>query len=200
MRDGAVQKSPADERDEELVRMCLEGTEGAFNSLMERYEDSLFRLSYCWTGNREDAQDLCQDCFIHLYSVLPKYDPGHRFGVWLYKVCTNHCINWLKRHRRRPPAMSLSSLLGEEMDIPDSLPLPEQSLLAAEDRRAVMDAVNALPAVYRMPIVLRYLEEFSYKEIAQFLDISVKNVEIRLHRAKAMLQKALGQGASRIEP
>lgn len=199
MRDAVVQKGFPDSSDESLVAECLQGNPEAFSALMERYEDSLFRLAYYWTGNREDAQDLCQDCFIHLYSVLTKYDPDHRFGVWLYKVSTNHCINWLKKHRRRPPALSLSSLLGEEIEIPDSVPLPEQTLLAKEDRRAVMDAVNALPATYRMPIILRYLEDFSYKEIAQVLDISVKNVEIRLHRAKAMLQKTLRLGTGRSE-
>ena len=180
--------------DDALVAECLNGCEGAFDELMGRYQDSLYRLAYYWTGNREDAQDLCQDCFIHLYSVLPKYDHNYRFGVWLYKVSTNHCINWLKKHRRRPPALSLSSLLGEEVEIPDNVPQPEQALLAAEDRKAVMDAVNALPVVYRMPIVLKYLEDFSYKEIAVLLNISVKNVEIRLHRAKAMLQKSLRHG------
>ncbi|HEY3268132.1 MAG TPA: sigma-70 family RNA polymerase sigma factor [Armatimonadota bacterium] len=183
--------------DEELVADCLAGNNVAFEELMARYEDSLFRLAYYWTGNRDDAQDLCQDCFIHLYHVLPKYDRQYRFAVWMYKVCTNNCINWLKRHRRRPPAMSLSSLLGEEVEIPDTLPLPEQTLLASEDRKAVMDAVNALPPAYRMPIILKYLEDFSYKEIAQMLNISVKNVEIRLHRAKGMLQKTLRSGIGR---
>lgn len=185
--------------DEAIVARCVSGDEGAFEELMSRYEDSLYRLAYYWSGNREDAQDLCQDCFIHLYSVLPKFDQKYRFAVWMYRVCTNHCINWLKKHRRRPPAMSLSSLMGDEVDIPDDLPHPEQLLLAAEDHKAVMDAVNALPVGYRMPIILKYLEEFSYKEIAQMLDISVKNVEIRLHRAKAMLQKTLGPGAGRVK-
>jgi len=183
--------------DEALVADCLKGRDAAFEELMARYQDSLFRLAYYWTGNREDAQDLCQDCFIHLYNVLPKYDQQYRFAVWMYKVCTNHCINWLKKNRRRPPAMSLSSLMGEEVDIPDAQPYPEQTILAAEDRKAVLDAVNALPTVYRMPIILKYLEDFSYKEIAAMLDISVKNVEIRLHRAKAMLQKTLRQGIGR---
>jgi RNA polymerase sigma-70 factor (ECF subfamily) len=188
----------ANSPDEALVAECLRGSEGAFDQLMERYQDSLFRLAYYWTGNREDAQDLCQDCFIHLFHVLCKYDPQYRFEIWLYKVCTNHSINWVKRHRRRPPAMSLSSLLGEEVEIPDAeVALPEKTLLDAEDRKAILDAVNALPAVYRMPIVLKYLEDFSYKEIAQTLDISVKNVEIRLHRAKAMLQKSLRGGFGR---
>jgi len=185
--------------DETLVAECLGGRQGAFTELMDRYEDSLFRLAYYWTGNREDAQDLCQDCFIHLYHVLAKYDPNHRFGIWMYRVCTNNCINCLKRHRRRPPAMSLSSLLGEEVDIPDTVLLPEQEMLVAEDRRAVLKAVQELPPVYRMPIILRYLEEFSYKEIARVLDISVKNVEIRIHRAKAMLQKSLRNGTHRVE-
>lgn len=185
--------------DETLVAECLNGRDAAFEELMARYQDSLFRLSYYWTGNREDAQDLCQDCFIHLYSVLHRYDSQYRFGVWMYKVCTNHCINWLKKTRRRPPAMSLSSLMGQELDIPDDQPHPEQTLMAAEDRRAVLDAVNALPTLYRMPIILKYLEDFSYKEIAMMLDISVKNVEIRLHRAKGMLQKSLGHSVGRVK-
>ena len=197
MKDTVSNAALTDAPDEELVARCVAGDESAFNDIVVRYQDSLFRLSYYWTGNRDDAQDLSQDCFIHLFHVLPKYDPNHRFGIWMYRVCTNNCINWLKRNRRKPPPLSLSSLMGEEMDIPDHAPLPEQKLLTAENHKVVMDAVNDLPTAYRMPVILRYLEEFSYKEIAAVLDISVKNVEIRLHRAKAMLQKALKPGPGR---
>ncbi|HEY3283741.1 MAG TPA: RNA polymerase sigma factor [Armatimonadota bacterium] len=190
----------ADVHDEALILRCLQQDEVAFSELMHRYQNGLYRLAYHWAGNRDDAQDLCQECFIHLYKVLPKYDSRYRFSVWLYRVATNHCINWLKANQRNRAVLSLNHLAMEGGEPPDPVPTLEQRMIRSEERQTVMAAVGSLPDRYRMPVLLRYLEDFSYKEIAAILGITVKNVEIRLHRSKAMLAERLQRVQQEGEP
>ncbi len=182
----------ADVQDEILVQRCLAQDDRAFSELVRRHQDGIYRLAYHWAGNRDDALDLCQECFIHLYRVLPKYDSRYRFSVWLYKVATNQCINWLKANRRNRAVLSLSSLLADGGEPADPVPSLEHTVIRKEERQQVLRAVESLPEKYRMPVLLRYLGEFSYKEIAAILGITIKNVEIRLHRSKAMLADRLG--------
>lgn len=173
--------------DEILVQNVLAGSDEAFRTLMARYQTSIYRLAYYWTGNRDDAQDLTQECFIHLYKVLGRYDSRFRFPVWMYKVCTNRCINWIKANRRAREVVPFSHMTEQALDLPDHAPGPAEAAFASETKERLLGTVQNLPEKYRVPIVLRYLEDFSYKEIAAIMDISVKNAEIRIHRARKML-------------
>jgi RNA polymerase sigma-70 factor, ECF subfamily len=177
--------------DEDLVRLALGGEDESFRALMTRYHRSIYRLCYYWTGNRDDALDLCQECFLHLYKVLSRYDSRYRFHVWLYKICTNRCINWLKANRRARETVPFSHMAEQDLDFPDLNPGPAEAAYHSEVRQILLDAVHQLPEKYRVPITLRYLEELSYKEIAAIMGITVKNVEIRIHRAKKMLHEQL---------
>ena len=173
--------------DETLVQRVLAGSDEAFRALMTRYQTNIYRLAYYWTGNRDDAQDLTQECFIHLYKVLGRFDSRYRFPVWMYKVCTNRCINWIKANRRAREIVPFSHLTEQALDIPDTAPGPAEAAFSGELKQKLLETVESLPEKYRVPIVLRYLEDFSYKEIAAIMDISVKNAEIRIHRARKML-------------
>jgi RNA polymerase sigma-70 factor (ECF subfamily) len=177
--------------DEMLVKLTLEGDDESFRALMIRHQSGVYRLAYYWTGNRDDAQDLCQECFVHLYRVLDRYDHHYRFHVWMYKVCNNRCINWLKSNRRAREIIPFSHLSEDSLDLPDRSPGPADHVSHSEIRRLLMEAVHRLPENYRVPVILRFLDELSYKEIAASMGITVKNVEIRLHRAKKMLYETL---------
>jgi RNA polymerase sigma-70 factor (ECF subfamily) len=197
--------NPPQTADETLVQSVLDGQDDAFRDLMVRHQTGVYRLAYYWTGNRDDAHDLCQECFIHLYRVLNRYDSRYRFHVWMYKVCNNRCINWLKANRRAREMIPFSHMTEEALDIPDKAPGPMERVSHMEVRQTLLDAVQRLPEKYRVPITLRYLEELSYKEIAVVMGITVKNVEIRIHRAKKMLHESLKgrlfpEPAQRVEP
>lgn len=193
--------NPSQPADEALVQSVLDGHDDAFHALMVRHQTGVYRLAYYWTGNRDDAHDLSQECFIHLYRVLNRYDSRYRFHVWMYKVCNNRCINWLKANRRAREMVPFSHLTEEALDIPDRSPGPMERVSHMEVRQSLLDAVQRLPEKYRVPITLRYLEELSYKEIAVVMDITVKNVEIRIHRAKKMLHESLkGQLFPELKP
>lgn len=179
-----------EEQDTLLVARCLKDY-SAFEDLVRKYEKTVYRLTYYWVGNRDDALDLAQECFIRLYQVLPKYDPTYRFSIWLYRVCTNVCINWLKANRKHRQSVPLSVLPAQLLEIPDGSDHLVNYLVRQEKKEMVLEAVKNLKETYRIPVLLRYMEGFSYKEIAAILGISVKNVEIRLHRAKEMLHQQL---------
>ena len=187
VREDPLSLAPPLPGDETLVQRVLSGSDEAFRSLMARHESGVYRLAYYWTGNRDDAQDLTQECFIHLYKVLGRYDCRFRFAVWMYKVCTNRCINWIKANRRAREVVPFSHLTEQALDFPDGSPGPAEVAFSAETKQKLLETVANLPEKYRVPIVLRYLEDFSYKEIAAIMDISVKNAEIRIHRARKML-------------
>ena len=187
VREETLSLAPPVPGDESLVHSVLAGSDEAFRTLMARYQTSIYRLAYNWTGNRDDAQDLTQECFIHLYKVLGRYDSRFRFPVWMYKVCTNRCINWIKANRRAREVVPFSHLTEQALDLPDAAPGPAETAFSHETKEKLLETVQNLPEKYRVPIVLRYLEDFSYKEIAAIMDISVKNAEIRIHRARKML-------------
>jgi len=109
----------------------------------------------------------------------------------MYKVCTNRCINWLKANRRARETVPFSHLTEQALELPDESPGPADSVFHMEVRQMLLEAVQSLPEKYRVPITLRYLDDLSYKEIAAVMDITLKNVEIRIHRAKKMLHEQL---------
>jgi RNA polymerase sigma-70 factor (ECF subfamily) len=174
-----------------LVKNALAGDDESFRLLMGRYQSGIFRLAFFWTNNRDDALDLSQECFVHLYKALDRFDPRYRFHVWMYKVCNNRCINWLKANRRAREIVPFSHLSEESLDFPDLSPGPADRLSTKEARQKLLEEVQRLPEKYRSPILLRFIDDLSYKEIAAVMGITVKNVEIRLHRAKKMLYENL---------
>ena len=191
MRKAESPAVSAETPDETLVHRVLEGEDEAFRILMARHYSGVYRLAYYWTGNRDDALDLCQECFVHLYRVMGKYDPQYRFRVWMYRVSANRCINWVKANRRARETVPFSHLSEWVLEFPDTEPSPLDRAQEKEARQSLLEAVHELPERYRAPIILRYMEDLSYKEIAAVLEISLKNVEIRIHRAKKMLYERL---------
>jgi RNA polymerase sigma-70 factor (ECF subfamily) len=159
------------------------------------------RLAYHLVGNRQDAEDLCQDCFLKLYGALPAYRPGLPFRPWFYRIATNVCIEFLRRNRGRPRWVSLfAGKAGAEEGVPlpeppSDAPTPEEHLLTQEQRREVMDALMGLPAEARLLLALRYLNDLTYKELASALGIPEQAVGVKLLRAKQMLRRRLERDA-----
>ncbi|MCX6020214.1 MAG: sigma-70 family RNA polymerase sigma factor [Chloroflexi bacterium] len=156
----------------------------AFSEVVTRYQDRIFNYTYRMTGSREDAQDLAQETFLRVYLHLDTFRVEERFSPWIYRIATNLSLNHLKRRKRNLP------LLPEALDLeqPGS---PDSALEAREERLALQAAILTLPEHYRAVIVLRHVEELSYDEIAQVLDLPLGTVKTRLFRARELLQKEL---------
>jgi RNA polymerase sigma-70 factor (ECF subfamily) len=180
-------------KDEELIAKALDGDSSAFESLVQRYQDTIYRLAYRMVGSHEDAQDLSQECFVRLYRVLPKYKQGLPFAPWLYRICTNLCINWLQRRSRRVPTQSMTGTeeWADQWDMPDLEPGPEELVSTKEERLRVMEAVGELPLQLRLPLVLRFLLDLTFREISEILGLPLGTVATRVRRATEMLRKSM---------
>lgn len=175
--------------DEVLVKRCLDGDREAFAEIVRRYQKQIYSLTFRLTNDFNEAQDLAQEVFLHLYQVLDKFDGRYKFFSWMYKVATNYCYTALKRNSSNE--VSLEKVIDFTPLRPATGNEPEEHWEARETQRLVREAIKQLPEKYRIPIVLRYLEEFSYQQIAEAMGVPVTTVETRLYRGKALLQKKL---------
>ena len=176
--------------DQQLIKLVLKGEKDAFSVLVMRYQKQIYSLTYRFTNNPEDARDLAQEIFIHLYRVLPKYDGKRNFFSWMYKVASNVCCNALRREKQQQTFPLDKVINFSPLTVPRDIH-PEEYYERREMRELVRQAVAELPDKYRLPIILRYMEDLSYREIAEILDLPITTIETRLYRGKALLQKRL---------
>ncbi|MEW6624629.1 MAG: sigma-70 family RNA polymerase sigma factor [Bacillota bacterium] len=188
--------------DEALVNLTVNGDKNAFCELITRYEKQIYSLTYRLTNNPEDAQDLAQEVFSKIYQVLDKYDKGRPFFPWMYKVASNVCYSRLRSQKAKAQEVSIDKVIEFAPLAPQRDTHPEEYSLARETQRLVQQAIAELPEKYRVPLVLKYLEELSYKRISEILDLPVTTIETRLYRGKMLLQKRLSkviEGGERYE-
>ncbi|HYM80784.1 MAG TPA: sigma-70 family RNA polymerase sigma factor [Candidatus Limnocylindria bacterium] len=184
-----------EEKDEELVRQAQAGDSRAFDELMIRYRDKVYRLTYKILRHEEDAAETLQDAFLSAYRGLKNFKAESTFSTWLYRVATNAAL--MKYRKRREGHVSLEqsqSNTGEESEplaIPDWSTQPLNELLDTETREIMEDGIQRLPEELRTVFLLRDVEELSNAEVAEVLELSVAAVKSRLHRARIQLRNWL---------
>lgn len=187
-----------DER--EIIERVLAGDNDAFGLLVEAYQTRVYNLALRLCGNRDDAFDLAQESFFRAWRSLSGFQFESSFSTWLFRLCSNICLDWLRAKKRRP-TVSLTSVddEGEEsqLELPDPGKSPEELLLAAEEREALARAMNQLPVEYREILTLRAIHDLSYTEIAEILKIKEGTVKSRLSRARLALRNKLLQNGNK---
>lgn len=174
------------ENEARLIIQAQAGEVAAVAALATTYGTEVFRLARYLLQNEEDARDAAADVFVRLYSAREKI-PLEGFKPWLMRVTYNHCQDVLRRRntlRRLLPKI----LQGQRSSVVIG---PEQMVVEADERAEVRQAVNELPEIDRMVVVLRYYHQLSYTEISQTLDIPEATVGTRLHRAREKLKSRL---------
>ncbi len=177
--------------DEELVTLCLSGETDAFAVLVRRYEKRIYALAYRICGSYDEAGDLAQEAFLQVYQALGKFDASRRFSPWLFRVAHNVCVNGIAKRPKNTvyledigEAAETTAAGGEAAD-------PAGQYEAGEALGGLYDAIMALPPQYREPLLLKYIENCSYQEIAERLQLPVSTVETRLFRARKQLSRLL---------
>lgn len=182
------------EDDRELIAQARKGDEGAYRTLLSKYERAVYNICFKMVRNNEEARDLAQEAFMKVFSMLDRYDPSFAFSNWLLKITSNLCID-AKRKRRiatLPMDEPIRSAKGElERQYPSPQDSPDKALLKKERMKLLSQAIESLPPHYRIMIVLRHQEDLSYEEIAQVLDLPLGTVKARIHRARGMLKNLL---------
>jgi len=173
--------------DDKLVKLVLDGETEAFEVLITRYEKQIYGLAYRLTNNKHEAQDLGQEAFIKIYQSLNKYDQERPFFSWMYKVAVNQCYSILRRKKEmETPLDSVLEFMPSEKEESFS---PELYVLQEENKERIRQALNQLPDKYKMALILRFMEEMSYQDIAEAMEISLSAVESRIHRGKKLLHQ-----------
>ncbi len=172
--------------DEELARAVQGGDKDAFGTLVERYEEKLLRYGRKFLPTPEDIEDIVQDVFMSTYQNIRSFDASQKFSSWVYRIAHNAFVNALKKHSRNP-------LVLVDFDTLVSHPVYEDPAGAEREQREmkamVEKGLGELPDKYREVLLLYYLEEIPYKEIADILEVPVSTVGIRLKRGKEALKK-----------
>ena len=170
-----------------LVAQAQKGSQEAFAALVHAHQDAVYSLCYRMTGNPAEAEDLAQESFLRFYRSLDRFRAGTPLRPWLHKITVNVCLDALRRRKETPLSLDELPEGPPPPHSPQREPTPEESCLSREVRLDVQSALLHLPGDYRAVLVLRYLEDLSYQEIAAALGVPVSTVETRIFRAKRRL-------------
>lgn len=172
--------------DEELALRVQKGDKEIFGTIMSRYEKRLLRYGRKFLSNPDDAEDIVQEVFISVYQNIQSFDTNQKFSPWIYRVAHNAFVNAIKKNTRLP-------LVGFDFDTLISRIAAEDPGEADRERvemRKLIDrGLEQLLPKYREILILYYLEELDYKEIADVLQVPTGTVGIRLKRAKEALRE-----------
>jgi RNA polymerase sigma factor (sigma-70 family) len=164
--------------------------DAAFPRLVRTLQDGLFAGALRLTGSRADAEEITQESFVRAYRALKSYPDERvrelRVREWLWTITLNLCRNRARARARRPEAPS-----GEDAAVLDPMPGPEQQALATADRESLEQHLARLPWATRASLVLRYVADLPYAEIATALDRPVGTVRSDVHRGLQRLRQSL---------
>jgi RNA polymerase sigma-70 factor (ECF subfamily) len=184
--------------DERLIREYLDGAdEGAFDEILQRYQDQVFNLCFRMTGDYDDASDCAQEVFIKIYRKMDTFAFRARFMTWIYRIAINTCRNHLSSSHKRisrssfrldAQAEELLAGAGSDAGANDGV---ERSLERAETEGMVQEALGRLSPDLRALVILKDMEDRPYEEIALILKMRTGTVKSRLSRARRQLRNLL---------
>ncbi len=165
-----------------LVSRAKAGRRDAFEELVRRHRDIVYRVALRMLGDQREAEDAAQEALLQAWRALDGFRGDSAFSTWLYRITVNRCLNMLRARHETEPLMTDRASSGPSTEV-----VVESRLQLDDVRRAIL----RLTPEQRAPLVLRELEGCSYEELAEILDVSVSAVKSRLHRARLELLNAV---------
>jgi RNA polymerase sigma-70 factor (ECF subfamily) len=168
-----------------------------------QYAPQLFSAAMRMTRHQADAEDLVQETYYKAYRSFSTFEPGTNLRAWLFRILTNTFINKYRAQQRRPDETNLAEV--EDLYLYRRLGALEQAMASRSAEEQLMDlftdaevkrALDDLPESFRLPVLLADVDGFSYKEIAEMLEIPIGTVMSRLHRGRKAMQKSLFEYAT----
>ena len=156
----------------------------AFNELMKRYQEPVYRIAYGFGKNRENALDLTQEIFMKAYHKIDRLDDSDRFLPWLRTLAHHEGINWTRKHKKHAMIEDFDETIHGDIR-------PQDEDLAMTHRRELVQCLFRLNTRYRLAVVLRYFENMSIREIAVTMQCSEAMVKNLLFRSLSKLRSAL---------
>lgn len=200
MQPARAKSASTDWSDTEIVRRIGLGDRHAFERLMRRYNQTLYRTARSILRDDAEAEDAVQEAYLLAYGAIGTFRGEAKLSTWLIRIVVNEAIARSRKRSRRAEIIQLSSGAPEpEADVPEenmseSTPeQPEHAAMRTQTRRLLEAKIDALPEAFRTVFVLRALEELTVEETAASLGIPVATVRTRYFRAKALLREALAR-------
>jgi len=190
-------ESKSEQDDYKIIKLVLRGRKEAYSELVERYKKQVFNVAYRMTNDAEVAMDISQEAFVKIYKNLAQYNPQYKFSSWLLKSVNNLCVDYFRT--KSDQTASLDSIMDSGAEgiltgnnaVPSSAEEFEKNETRLELRILLKEAISQLPLDYKSVVVLRHLQNLSYKEISQILNLPMGTIKARIFRARKMLKTHL---------
>ena len=174
--------------EKDLIRRAAQGDAEAFRQLVEAYQTPAYRLAARMCGP-DSAEDVTQEAFLAAWRALPEFRGDCRFSTWLYRLVSNAAIDCLRREKKHRDTGDV-----DDLELPDGGPSPQEQAERSDTRDAVRRALDRLSPEHRQVLLLRFMQELDYGEIARALNVSEGTVKSRINRAKSKLREVLAAG------
>ena len=199
--DAAVELTPAGE-DARLASALREGSEAAYELLVARFQQPVYNLVYRLMTEPGDSYDVVQEVFLKVFRNIGTFRSQSSLKTWIYRIAVNEVHNyrrWFFRHRRQEVVLEDEGEGGKNFGdtVPDRGRSPYDYALDGEKRVLIEDALSRINPMFRAAVVLRDVEDLSYEEIADILDISLGTVKSRITRGRDAMRRQL---EGRLEP
>lgn len=178
----------------EKIKRVKKGDQAAYEEVVQIFQNRIYQHCFRMIGNIHEAEDLAQEVFIRAYVNIHSFDNNRNFSTWIYRIATNLTIDRLRK--RKPDYYLDAEIKGTEglnmySQLAASEGIPEDEVESLELQSYIHREISSLPPIYRSIIILRYLEEFTLKQISEILDIPLGTVKTRIHRGREALRKRL---------
>lgn len=179
--------------DAEVLARARRGEADFFEYVVHRYSRPVTKFIYRMVADYETALDLTQEVFLKVYTALDRYDPRYKFSTWLFKIASNHTIDYLRK--QNGCTFSLDDTTDESakhlVEAVADEPSPERQTILNQRRALIESVIAQLPLPYRQVIVLRHVAELEYEEIAQVTGLPLGTVKNRIFRAREAIRQRL---------
>lgn len=181
------------DEDQALIKKTLRGSRRAFEELMRKYEKRIFSFVIRMVRDKETAVDLTQDFFFKIFTVLDKYNHEYKFSTWAYRICHNLVIDHIRKNQAQVDSLDDESVTSRDLLASDNVNCEDgfQALARAETRDYVWQIVDQIPLKFRELILLRYIQDLKYEEIAAITSLPVGTVKNRIFKAKEILKQEM---------
>ena len=186
--------------DEEIIDKIQNGSIELFEVIVSRYQKKLVNYIYRMISDFDSAMELSQEVFIKVYNSLDKYNPSFKFTTWVHRIASNATIDWMRK--KKIDAYSLDANDNEDapsmsQQVPSKDLSPLQNLEMGQLQNRIERAIDELPFIYKQLIILRHINELSYDEISEAVDLPLGTVKNRIFRGREMLKAKLSSELSK---
>ncbi|MEQ8623734.1 MAG: sigma-70 family RNA polymerase sigma factor [Vicingaceae bacterium] len=178
-----------------LVEAAKKGEQAAYSKIMSRYREPIYYLVLKMIRNESDAEDLAIEAFEKAFKKLDQYTPQYAFSTWLFRIATNHCIDFIRKKKLRTTSID-EEIEGQKggswsVQVAGNTKDPEEKFIEKQKISLMRKYVDKLDEPYKTLVTLRYFKEWSYDEIATEQNIPLGTVKAQLFRSRSLLSELI---------